>query len=239
MDKKLTNILDPTTFLKYLKSNLNNEVFLFLEILSSITDVFIFSGVIRNFVINKKYSIRDLDIVLNNNKEEVDFFLKVFNYTKNSFGGYKVHINDLKIDIWFIDDTWAIKNNKVKSPLLFNSYNLPNTAFFNFSSIIFNFNNKSFISSQNFINFINKREIDLVLEENPYPELCIVNTLYYKKRFNLEISERLKEYYIKQFPKLNKDKLNNVQLKHFEEIKFEYAYLKTYYNIFLSQIKKK
>lgn len=236
MDKKLTKILNPTLFFKYLNNSLESEIVKFLEILSSLTDVIIFSGVIRNFIINPKHKIRDLDIVLHDNIEEVEQLLKVFSYKKNSFGGYKLLINNLKIDIWFLEDTWALKNKKVNR-LLFKSYDLPNTAFFNFSSVIFNYNNKSFISNQNFINFITKKEIDLVLEENPYPELCIVNTLYYKQKYHLKVSKNLKKYYTENFPKLSENCFNKVQEKHFEEIKFSYPYLKIYNKIFRKELK--
>lgn len=237
MGKKSANILNPINFVKYLKSSLSNEVFLFIEILSTITDVLVFSGVIRNFVINPSTDIRDLDLVLNDNEEDVEIFLKIFNYRKNSYGGYKLFIGELSVDIWYLKDTWAFKNNKVER-LLFDSYNLPLTAFFNFSSVVYNFNNKSFISSKNFLSFIKKREIDLVLEENPYPELCIVNTIYYKERFKLKVSTNLKKYYVKNFPFLEEEKFNLIQEKHFEEVKYSYSLLKEYYLNYKQKVEK-
>lgn len=240
MDKKfdisfLEESIPP--FLKYLDSKIDNETKHFIDLISNHCEVLIFSGVIRNFFIKHKGELRDLDLVLNriDNPRIADFFSK-YTFRKNSFGGYKVEINNLPIDIWELDSTWALNNSKVELEL-FNDYNLPNTVFFNFSAVAFNYNTKKFIASDSFIKFLETKEIDLVLEDNPLPALCIVNTIHYKVKYQLEISTNLKKYYAKNFDTFSQKDYENIQIKHFKKILYPYNYLKTWFNIFNLNLK--
>ena len=236
MAKKSINILDnketPKKFLEYLKDKLGTQVFSFLIELSSFSEVLIFSGIIRNYFIRYKGEIRDFDIVVKTDDDIlIENFLNKFDFKKNSFGGYKVQVGHLTIDIWHLEKTWAYSKQKV-TPELFKDYSLPDTAFFNFSSIVFDLENQKFIFNSNFKRFVETKEIDLVLEENPMPQLCIVNTIYYKQKFRLSVSEKLQKYCLINFDKYSEEEYQNVQIKHFNEIKFPYQYIKEYLKIF-------
>lgn len=231
MDKKFDiSFLEESTplFLQYLESKVDNETKKFLDVISNHCEVFIFSGVIRNFFIKHKGELRDLDLVLNRiNNSTIDDFFSEYSFKKNSFGGYKIEINKLPIDIWELGTTWALNNSKVELEL-FNDYNLPNTVFFNFSAVAFNYNTKKFIASDSFIKFLETKEIDLVLEENPLPQLCIVNTIHYKVKYQLEISKNLQKYYSNNFNNFSDKEYEDIQLKHFKKILYPYNYLKNW-----------
>lgn len=240
MDRKSTNIKDkfnPELFLKYLDDRLGVEILDFLKELSKISEVLIFSGIIRNFFINTYGPARDLDLVVDGNKNSVGIFLDKFLSVRNSFGGYKITVGSVKVDIWHIEDTWAYSNSKVDFEL-FQDYNLPNTAFFNFSSVVFDFNNSEFIPSTSFNHFLDTKELDMVLEDNPMPQLCIVNTIYYMTKFNLNVSFKLKNYCLQYFDKFSEEDFNEVQVKHFNEVKYDYPFLKTYMYIFKKEVMK-
>ena len=100
--------------------------------ISQQTDVYIFSGVIRNFLLGLSEN-RDLDIVVKDMDKIVipKKFWRNIRFTKNSFGGYKVKIRQLVVDVWDIEKTWGIQNMRIKST----PYSLIRTAFFNFSAI--------------------------------------------------------------------------------------------------------
>lgn len=240
MGKRLINNINDKNkrdeFLNFLTDKIGLKGLSFLEELAKISEVYIFSGVVRNFFIRYNGDIRDLDIVVKAENDSLENLLSTLQYERNSFGGYKLIIDSLKVDLWRIENTWAYKTNKINIDL-FNFYTLPNTAFFNFSAIIFHYNNKKFIYNQGFLKFLKTKKIDLVLAENPMPQLCIVNTLYYHHKFNLAISINLKKYCISYFFKYNEDDFNQVQLKHFKEIKYEYLYIKEFVKIFESQTK--
>ncbi|MCW3104237.1 MAG: hypothetical protein JWO09_2677 [Bacteroidetes bacterium] len=235
MDKKFDiQFFNESTppFLKYLFTNIDHETKRFLDDISSHCEVLIFSGIIRNFFIKHQGKLRDLDLVLNRVDDfKIENYFSNYDFRRNSLGGYKVLIKDLSIDIWELENTWALNNAKVEMEL-FNDYNLPNTVFFNFSAIAFNYNTQKFIASESFIKFLETKEIDLVLEENPLPQLCIVNTIYYKRKFQLEISSNLKNYYLRNFGNFSEKDYEDIQIKHFKNVLYSYNYLKTWSDIF-------
>lgn len=199
-----------------LYSRLDFQVIELLEYLKSCTDVFIFSGIIRDFFLNID-SIRDLDIVLG---KKIDFeFIKNYIFSDmtvnvNSFGGYKITINEFRIDVWTIENTWGIineKKNATRSSLI-------NSAFFNFSAILFHFNTDEFYCNDVFVNFLNTKEIDIVYEKNPNIPLCFVNALYYKNKLSMPLSAKLKRWIKCNFsPDLD---FKGVQQRHFGKIIF-------------------
>jgi hypothetical protein len=225
-------------FINYLEKKLDLDVLYFLNHLLSNGEVIIFSGVIRNFFIEYKGELRDLDLVIKlPENKNIESIIKNYHYIKNSFGGFKIKIKGINIDLWEIEKTWAIKTNKIEM-MLFDTYNLPNTSFFNFSSVIFILNYKQFIPTQEFIEFINSKEIDLVLKENPLPQLCIVNTFYYQKKYRLKVSKNLKEYIVDNFNNYTESDYNSIQLKHFKSIIFNYIQLKMLFNKYKIEILK-
>lgn len=224
-------------FLRYLYENLDSEVDYFLGRIAEVAEIYIFSGVIRNFFINPKLKIRDLDLVFKTSDlKAVRNIVMLFDFSINSFGGYKININGLHIDFWNIEDTWAF-NHKDSFTVLHKEYVLAKSSFFNFSSIVFDFKSREFHVSESFLNFLTKKEIDLVLEDNPYPPLCIVNTLYYSHTYHFRISKKLKRYYINNFKMYEPNEFEKVQIKHFKKVLYPYGMLNSYYKIFSGTLK--
>lgn len=218
MDRKLDDIIefvDGSTikFVEFLKENVNPLLNEKLEELQLKTDVIIFSGVIRNFFLENK-EIRDIDLVLKE-KIDVEALFKDYIFNRNSFGGYKIFFNDLKIDLWFLEDTWAFQNQKNLGFEL-DRY-IPSTSFFNFSSICFLWKERKFIYTKDFIRFLKYKKIDVVYKPNSNYALCVVNSIYYSTRYNLKISENLKDYlkYLHNSGTLTYD---NIQIIHFGRI---------------------
>lgn len=238
MDRELVNFdieKKAKYFWKYLEKISQKEIINFIEDLSVFSHVFIFSGIIRNFFLEIEDNARDIDIVYQGDDDELLKYLQKYNYRTNSFNGYKILIGEYEIDLWKIDSTWAIKNTKLGIEL-FNQYVLPNSAFFNFSSIVYDYFNEKFIFSERFIEFVNSKTLDLVLEDNPLPELCIVNTFYYKDKYGLKISDSLKNFCIRNFKLFHKRDFDNIQLKHFNEIKYPYFFLEENVEIFKDKL---
>ena len=204
-------------FKKSLYSRLDVQVLELLEYLKSRTDVYIFSGIIRDYFLNIE-SIRDLDIVLG---KKIDFELinkYIFpNITVkiNSFGGYKILINGFRVDIWSIDNTWGIINERKNA----SKQSLINSAFFNFSAILYHLNIEEFYCDNTFVSFLRNEEIDIVYEKNPNISLCFINALYYKNKISMPLSAKLKRWIKTNFsPNLD---FKGVQLRHFGKIIFD------------------
>jgi hypothetical protein len=220
--KKLSEIEDlinskNTLFFEYLEESLDKNVFDFIKKLSKSTDTYLFSGIIRNFFL-ENYTIRDIDLIIES-ESKLDKILNNYQYRKNSFGGYKLSINHMDIDIWSIKNSWALNHGQITLDFEIERY-IPSTAFFNFSAVLYSIRNKEFLYTKSFLNFLISKEIDVVYEPNANYQLCLVNTFYYSDRYRLIISDRLKEIIKKIFTRESND-YSEVQKKHFGKILYE------------------
>lgn len=220
MAKKLSDIRhkvkeNESSFNQYLYSIVPKEAIEFMENAANVTDLYIFSGVIRNFFLGIDEA-RDLDFVV----EDVSKITRIINkyqFRKNSFGGYKIVINDLNIDLWEVKDTWAFEYQNQINYQLYKA--IPNTSFFNFSSIIYHFNKKKFIFNDDFLRFLRDKCLDISYSPNPNYELCLINTLYYSEKYELRVSSKLKKF-IKDYYYQIDSNFPDIQRKHFGKVLF-------------------
>lgn len=223
MDNKLVDIVESIrskedNFRIYLENNLDDEILQFMNRLKNHTSLYLFSGIIRDYFMSSNKAFRDIDLVYDTDFNIEEFLLE-YNFKRNSFGGYKIYIGKFIVDIWNLNETWGLQKGQLT--LEFNNlYKLPDTTFFNFSSIIYSLKDNEFIIGKPFLDFLKKGEIDLVLDKNPYPELCIINTIYYKEKLNRKLSKRLKKYILEISKELSSPNYLNTQIKHFDEIIF-------------------
>lgn len=172
----------------------SEEARLLLKELSSQCEVYVFGGVIRNFLLGYPFH-RDLDFVvcIDHPLSLSIRLLRRFLISKNKFGGIKLTQGDFSVDIWNIKDSWGIMHRGGKNT----PYNLLNTVFFNFSAIIFDYNSPRFITSKYFDAFYNKRIMEVVYSHNPFPSSCIVNSFHYSQEYNFSIGKSLKKWICK------------------------------------------
>ena len=76
---------------------------------------------------------------------------------------------------------------------------LINSAFFNFSAVAYDFNNQKFVYSEDFRKFLSLKVLDVVYEKNPNLPLCIVNTLYYSKQYELPLGTKLAKWIVEHY----------------------------------------
>lgn len=194
---------------------LGGEAWGVLRKIAAQSDVYIFSGVIRNFLLGYLDN-RDLDIVIRNIEDLTlpKRLLSLLSIRRNSFGGFKLRMNHLTIDAWGLENTWGIvKEGKVVSP-----DSLIDTAFFNFSAIVYDVGDSCFIYKDDFCRFMRTHVLDVVYPENPNVTLCIVNTLYYLRKYQLDLSLKLCHWIVGHYQK--RLDFDSVQLRHFGTIEF-------------------
>lgn len=174
----------------------------FISYYADRTDVYVFSGVIRDFLlgnigIDKN---RDYDFVISGMRHFAEPLIlrEELLYNRNKFGGLKINKDDYVFDIWGLEDTWGLVRKNVKHP---DAKALAKSAFFNFSAIVFDYNSSSFIVSKEFCNFIISKKMDVVYKVNPHVESCIVSSFYYADQYNLKIGDELKKWIIKYYSK--------------------------------------
>ncbi len=237
MDRKFNNIDEKIngqakSFKFFLECFINEkELWGFLCDIAKLTDVYIFSGVIRNFLLGESLN-RDIDIVIcgiDRIKLTIES-LSGFEIRQNSFGGYKLNSCCIDVDIWGLENTWTIATKNLRR----NPYTLVNTAFFNFSSIVYDFNKQRFIYNDKFVDFYTNKTIDVVNPLNPDKALCIVNTMYYSIKYNLGIRYDLCKWIVDNY-RSEYDYLGT-QRRHFRKIIFTENQINRFYTFCLNNI---
>lgn len=229
MDKKFLDIRKYISdkeegFCDYLISMLDADARTLLMAISMQTTVYVFSGVIRNYLLGYK-DVRDLDVVIRNiGKIEIPTsIISRCRITKNSFGGYKLHTGNLNIDVWDLCKTWGIRKENKSG----NAISLIDSAFFNFSSIVFDYRRKKFIYKDNFLRFMENHTMEVVYKENPNKELCIINSLYYNKKYGFRVGSSLAQW-IRDFYSQDMN-FKDTQLRHFGRVLYEEDELRLFY----------
>ena len=158
--------------------------------------IYVFSGLIRNFLLGYLNN-RDIDFVLFDTPHlKLPYsLLKDVYIKKNKFGGYKLLTDDLTIDVWDIERTWGILEERMRASV--NS--LLDTAFFNFSAIAYDYHKSKFIFSDEFEKFYATHVMEVVYERNPKKETCIVNALYYADKYEFIIGNSLRKWIVKYY----------------------------------------
>ncbi|EMB20859.1 hypothetical protein [Treponema denticola] len=203
-------------FYEYLFSIIPASLKIILLNIAKMTDIYLFSGLIRDYFLEKR-GHRDIDIVLEKQIDIQDLFLD-FPIERNSYGGYKILCEDMPIDIWCAKDTWAYKFQGVFD--FYIGVNIFQTAYFNFSAIIYSLNEKKFYYSKNFLRFLRDKTIDIVFPVNKNYDLCIINTMYYSAKYKLKVGKKLANEITKYYRNEPHD-FEGVQKKHFGEIKYD------------------
>ncbi len=130
-------------------------------------DVYLFGGLLRDMALLGKNGFNsDIDIVVEGNWNNCISYLESLGAQKNKFGGYRLEVAEWPVDIWNAEETWAIKQGLV-------SYNgigsLTQTTVLNWDAILMNWRTRNFVCDPKYVETINSRALDIVLEENPNP----------------------------------------------------------------------
>lgn len=207
-----------SAFLRYLGDEVMNPVASAIlgEIMAH-TNVYVFSGVIRDYFLQRRQNLRDIDLVIENEVDWMAIFRKYRHDIKvkiNSYGGLKVRIEDLCADVWTMQRTWGLMHKGVAAT----PQNLIRTAFFNFSAIVYSLNRRRFYIHKAFAQFIENREIGVLYKENPNVPLCIVNSMYYYKELGMSLSLELCRWIVTHYSMF--DDYAAPQLAHWGCVRF-------------------
>lgn len=209
------------SYLKKIEED-NHDLKNLLDKISKKGDIYIIGGALRDCYFNNliDYKIRDLDLVFSKEIDKIEEILEEYSYYKNRFGGYKLKLRDLYIDIWSYYDSWAFKNKLVRSNKCSLS-NLSRGTFLNIDSLVYNYNTSKMYScffeeifENRKIDFVNKKEE--YIKKNPNSSINIIRMLYMKEKYSLTFSDKVKEYIIKYSNK-NYKKLYNAQFQHYHQ----------------------
>lgn len=185
--------LKARTFKEYLRHSIGEKNFDLLEKFSKDVDIFIFSGMIKDYILDNPRKPRDIDFTFRG--EVTKRWEKIakdnFDIKENRFGGFKLSgHNSIDCDVWEISKTYGINKSHIRKK----PNDLLNSVFFNFTSIVYDYNSEKFIYDLNFLNFLQSRKIEIVNEENPDAELCFVNIYHNFKLYDLDLGLSVQEW---------------------------------------------
>ncbi|HHA1915714.1 hypothetical protein L8P27_02625 [Enterobacter asburiae] len=157
----------------------------FINALVEQTQAWIFGGMVRDIgLYGPDGFTSDIDLVIDwshQNLTKALSALHIHQFTINKLGGLRFHYNGLDFDIWCIQDTWAFKNQKVKYE---NSDSLLKTTLMSWDSVLYDVKRKKVISTESYLQDLQRRRLELVLQETPNElgsVIRILRTIYNKQ----------------------------------------------------------
>ncbi|MDH4617376.1 hypothetical protein [Brevibacillus sp. AY1] len=193
----------------------NQQVACLFNNLSEYGDLILVGGAIRDYA--HKTLPRDIDIIVDSKISNFDEVLDSYCYRRNRFGGYKVFLENIELDIWGISNNWAFRENILDAKF----ENISKGSFYNFDSLALNLKT-SYLDADIFIQAIREKLLDIIIEDkyinlNPTPEVNIVRAFIIRKYWELDFSNRVVDYITKWFSQYNNpiDILIEAEIKHY------------------------
>ncbi|WP_447936813.1 hypothetical protein [Thermomonas fusca] len=130
-------------------------------------EIYLFGGVLRDLALYGKRGFdSDIDIVVEGDWSAFVAYLQSVGAARNKFGGYRLFAGEWPIDVWNAKDTWAIRQGLVRYDGI---SSLTKTTVLNWDAILMNWRTRSFVCAPSYLDELQQREIDVVLEQNPNP----------------------------------------------------------------------
>lgn len=196
--------------------NNNDRLLSCVKSLLSQNRVYIFGGFVRDYLYHYT-KFNDIDFVIDIESEALKDKLIDLNEKTvlvNQFGGYKIIFDEIKIDVWALEDTWAIKHG------YFNKGELLKTVYLNIDAYAFDLSSKCFVDKCNISGI--PKSIDICFEVNPYEELNLARSIVFSRKYNIPLSSQIISKLVKV--KNNEEKRRRflyLQLKHFGDIRVD------------------
>lgn len=170
--------------------------------------VYLIGGYIRD--VFEGVNSRDLDIVVDIEKERLLDIINSDSCVKqlNRFGGAKLKLSTIDVDIWSFDSNWAFKNRLVKlnENEILNS--LAKGCFYNYDALVVNVSKFTY-NTKFYESFLNEGKLDILQKRsiyknlNPTLEANILRAIYIKKKYGVIFTTNLKGYLYKKMLSLN------------------------------------
>jgi hypothetical protein len=181
---------------------------------------FLFGGTLRDLLAFGALP-RDLDIVVRaSNLEKFAGDFKRYLVRQTRFGGMHFVVDGWHFDVWPLRETWAFRKGLV-TPRIFST--LPLTTFLNVEAVAAELRlgptGSRKLFEAGFFEAMSTQTVEINLEENPFPDLCIVRSLLTAARLGFDIGPKLAKYLVSRSEGMTVANLGEVQLRHYGEIR--------------------
>ena len=195
--------------------------YVFTEMMSNLEShgwsLTLFGGLLRDLMLtDTDQKPRDVDVVVGN-ATPASLFAVLSSHTrrKTRFGGLHLKVEDWHFDVWPLCETWAFRHALVTdcSPA-----NLPKTTFLNIEAIATTMpstKRKTEVFSHGFFESLLNRQVEINLEDNPFPALCVARSLIMASKLGFEIGPRLARYIAYYSNSLGLEEIHAAHLSHY------------------------
>ena len=177
---------------------------------------YVVGGFLRDLMLHGlSASPRDIDIVFEGaSPDKIEYLFWNNKERKNRFGGMRLKLGNCPFDVWSLGDTWAFRHEKIDRVEV---SVFPRTTFLNLDAIAYRWreNSEDEIYSNGFFEGILTRTLEINLEENPFPETCVVRSLMLASMLNFAIGPKLAAYISLYSKKVSLKELQRVQSAHY------------------------
>lgn len=187
-----------------------------------------FGGTLRSLLLSRLVEgqpgrPRDVDIVIQGPPLDIlrELFGKLIS-RETRFGGFHLHDAGWEFDVWPLERTWGIVQDRIAHP---DFGNLPNTTFLNIEAAAIDIwldrdgERQIYSGDDQFFKAIIDRVIEVNRIENPFPELCVVRSLVLAGELGFGIGPRLARYVAAHGPVMSEDELESVQRRHYGDVR--------------------
>jgi hypothetical protein len=189
----------------------------------------LFGGVLRDIVRPDSVtpSVRDVDVVVyRSDIKRLESRWPEYIQGRNRFGGLRLNVSRVPIDIWAIEDTWAFRNKLVIPQSV---YYLSRTTFLNIDGITADLSvdnaNGIKVLAKDFLFAFRHHILDITLNKNPFPTLVAIKALRAMHRYDLSIGYSLAVYLYDVLTRHKLTRLEKEQARHYRRIIFDSTYL--------------
>lgn len=150
----------------------------FLDFLCDVgvsSEVYLFGGILRDVALYGKGGFSsDVDVVVEGDWEGIANYLRSTGARLNKFGGFRLTVAKMPVDIWNAKETWAVRRGLVEYSGI---SSLTSTTVLNWDAILMNWRTGAFVCSDRYLHDLGDRVLDVVLQENPNPKGMLVRVL--------------------------------------------------------------
>lgn len=215
-------IIKLNDYIKKYKSE-NTLFSIFWKSLGETDDFYIIGGAIRSIYNNSKP--RDLDIIVKSGMKGILERLSGVSMYRNYYGGYKIDLNGLIVDIWDFESHWAFK----KGILPADEKHLTESCFFDFDALVYS-PVTNYLNIDRYLHAIESRTIDFIKNDTDYIECnpgnltnvvrAIVAAIDFDLTFSTSVTTYIKSFLIKN----DFDSLKKCEYRHYKEDKISFEH---------------
>lgn len=155
-------------------------------------DVVLIGGAVRDIALRSEEP-RDFDLIVCGRDADLQECMQSNCATRNSFGGYKIEIDDCVFDIWSIENHWPVKRGIITKE----KEKVTDGAFYNIDAICMYLSDNSF-SCEGFNDAIRTMQLEIPLEDAmlvDQPHIFNIMRAYrLRQRWALTFSGKVERY---------------------------------------------